>query len=182
MPFAKITPVDLTVGRRFCLRLSELKVRAFWIRTRHLEDLKVTVHQKESSLSSGKLNLGILQQPLLEVAAGWVCLSESTHVCVCSSQGSGDWGEAQVFVYTHTTISGHSRVPLLGQAERSEQATGLCVQKLLTVLTLVQVSCCHCTNTTKQAADRFSRYESPQGTQNQTCCFNGAVDPVQKTI
>lgn len=92
-------------------------------------------------------------------------VSEREHacVCVCSSQGSGDWGEAQVFVYTHTTISGHSRVPLLGQAERSEQATGLCVQKLLTVLTLVQVSCCHCTNTAKQAADRFSRYESPRG-------------------
>lgn len=89
-------------------------------------------------------------------------------MCVCSSQGSGDWGEAQVFVYTHTTISGHNRVVLLGQAERSEQATGLCVQKLLTVLTLVQVSCCHCTNTAKQAADRYRRYESPQGRRHKT--------------
>lgn len=88
-------------------------------------------------------------------------------VCVCSSQGSGDW-EAQVFVYTHTTISGHSRVPLPSQAERSEQATGLCVQKLLTVLTLVQVSGCRCTNTAKQAADRYGHYESPQGQRHKT--------------
>lgn len=88
-------------------------------------------------------------------------------MCVCSSHGSGDWG-AQVFVYTHTTISGHSRVPLPSQAERSEQATGRCVQKLLTVLTLVQVSGCRCTNTAKQAADRYGHYESPQGRRHKT--------------
>lgn len=120
----------------------------------------MAVHQKESSLSRSKLNRGILRISEGECTCGYVC--------VCLSQGSGDRGEAQVFVYTHTTISGHSRVPLLGQAERSEQATGLCVQKLLTVLTLVQVSCRRCTNTAKQAADRYSRRESPQGRRHKT--------------
>lgn len=57
--------------------------------------------------------------------------------------GSGDRGEAQVFVYTRTTISGHSWAPPLSWAELGGQAAGLCVQKLLSVLTfteLVQVS------------------------------------------
>lgn len=69
--------------RRLRLRRSEPKANAFWIRTKHREDLKVTLHQKECSLSSSKLNLGILQQPTPEVAAGRVCLSESARVCVC---------------------------------------------------------------------------------------------------
>lgn len=77
------------------------------------------------------------------------------------------WGEAQVFVYTHTTISGHSWVPPLGQAELRQQDRP-CVQKLLGVLTLAQVSCCHCTNTAKQAADRYGRHDSPQGWRRET--------------
>lgn len=87
-----------------------------------------------------------------------------------------------MFVYTHTTISGHGWGLLLGWAELEDQATGLCVQKLLSVLTfteLVQVSHCHCRNRPKQATDRHSPHSSLEDSiQNITVCgifFNCAL-------
>lgn len=79
-----------------------------------------------------------------------------------------------MFVYTHTAISGHSWGLLLGWAKLYDQATGLCVQKLLSVLTfteLVRVSHCHCANRPKQVTDGRSPHSSWEGSRHNTKMF-----------
>lgn len=80
-------------------------------------------------------------------------------------------GEAQVFVDTHTTISGHRRVPLLGQAELWEQATGR-----------VYRSCSVCLHLLKYHAVIVQTRPNRLLTDTAAMILHRAVEPQQNTI